>query len=324
MTARVPVLAAMACVAVLAVSGCGDSATSDSGDGLSVAASTGAWASVARAIGGESVHVSAVIDDPVADPHSYESTAEDVLTFTRADLAVVNGGGYDSFAEGLADQAPDVPVIDAFALSGHEAPEHEEAGHEEAGHEEAGHEHDHAHEHGGVNEHVWYDLHVVEQVADELVERLSKLAPEQAAEFEANGKKFADGLAKLRAELAAVKKQAGGAEVVSTEPVAFYLLEAAGLRDVTPKAFSNAIEGDSDVPVAAQAEVTRRVESGTVAAVVNNPQTETAVTRELVSVDERAGTPVVEIGEMPPDGESDYLRWVEAEIAKLKAAVAKS
>src|SRR5690606_5867389 len=167
MTARVPVLAAMACVAVLAVSGCGDSATSDSGDGLSVAASTGAWASVARAIGGGSVHVSAVNDGPGADPHPYQSTAAGGLSLPRADLAVVSGGGYDSSAEGLADQAPDVPVIDAFALSGHEAPEHEEAGHE----------HDHAHEHGGVNEHVWYDLHVVEQVADELVERLSKLAP---------------------------------------------------------------------------------------------------------------------------------------------------
>src|SRR5690606_41632269 len=91
MTARVPVLAAMACVAVLAVSGCGDSATSDSGDGLSVAASTGAWASVARAIGGGSGHRCGGIDGSGGGPASYQPDAGGGLTVTRGGSAGRNG-----------------------------------------------------------------------------------------------------------------------------------------------------------------------------------------------------------------------------------------
>ena len=314
----VPTVVASA-VAVVAA-GCGGSAAGDADGKLSVATSTSAWAGVVRAVAGDSVTVSAVIDDPVADPHSYESTAEDALTFTKADLVVINGGGYDAFADKLAEQAPDVPVIDAFAVSGRGSEEEHDHDH---GDDHAEDHDGHAHEHGAVNEHVWFDLDTVEAVADEVVAHLGALAPERKAEFEANGKKFAQGLAKLRQELTALRKAAAGQRVIATEPVAFYLLDAAGLHDVTPKAFSSAIEGDSDVPVAAQAEVTRLVERGEVTAVVHNPQTETEVTQQLVATAERSGTPVVEISETLPEGESDYLRWLAAEIEELKTAVAR-
>ncbi|MGH3434447.1 MAG: metal ABC transporter solute-binding protein, Zn/Mn family [Thermocrispum sp.] len=310
MKVRVPATIALACAAALVSSACGDSAAGEGDGRLTVVASTSAWASVVRAVAGDEVTVTAVIEDPVADPHSYESTAEDALKFTEADLAVVNGGGYDAFADGLAEQAPDVPVIDAFEASGHESKEHAE-------------DHDNAHEHGGVNEHVWYDLATVAEVADQVAERLGQVAPEQAATLEASAKRFGKGLHTLELELDGIGK-AGGKEVLATEPVAHYLLEAAGLRDVTPAEYSNAIEGDTDVPVAAQAEVTRLVEGEKVSAVVHNPQTETDVTGQLVAAAGKAGIPVVQVSETLPEGESDYLAWVGGEVAELNAAVAGS
>lgn len=320
---QAPAAAVLLSAVALAATACGSSAADDPDGGISVVASTSAWAGVVDAIGGEQVEVTALIDSPVADPHSYESTAEDALKFTEADLAVVNGGGYDSFADGLAKQAPDVPVIDAFAVSGHA--EEEDAHAEEKEHAEEEHadgakdEHGHEHEHGGVNEHVWYDLHVVGDVAEQVADRLSRLAPEHEKMFQSNAKTFTEELATLESELESIGK---GGKVLATEPVAHYLLADAGLQDVTPEAFSEAIEGDTDIPVAAQDEVNRLVEGKRVAAVVNNPQTETDVTKQLVAAAEKAGVPVVQISETPPEGESDYLKWVGGEVAELKAALA--
>lgn len=315
---QVPAAAVLLSAVALAATACGSGAADNPDGGISVVASTSAWAGVVGAVGGEQVDVTALIDSPVADPHSYESTAEDALKFTEADLAVVNGGGYDSFAESLAKQAPDVPVIDAFAVSGH-GEEEDAHGAEEEHADGAEDEHGHEHEHGGVNEHVWYDLHVVEEVAEQVADRLSRLAPEHEKMFRSNAKTFTEELATLESELEGI---GNGEKVLATEPVAHYLLADAGLRDVTPEAFSEAIEGDTDIPVAAQDEVNRLVQGKRVAAVVNNPQTETDVTKQLVAAAEKAGVPVVQISETPPEGESDYLKWVGGEVAELKAALA--
>ena len=63
---------------VLALVGCGSAdsgAGREAGDGaLSVVASTDVWGSVVQTVAGDAVEVSTLIDDPSADPHSYEST----------------------------------------------------------------------------------------------------------------------------------------------------------------------------------------------------------------------------------------------------------
>lgn len=311
MTRRALSAAGLAAAVVLLTGACGSGGASDAaGDKIPVVASTNVWAGVVTAIGGDAVSVKALIDSPVADPHSYETTAEDALDFTEAKLAVVNGGGYDEFAHQLADQAKDVPLIDAFELSGHAEEDHAEAA--EEGHADE-------HDHGGVNEHVWYDLHTVSKVADAVAAQLGKLEPAKAEEFTANAKRFTSELAKVEGQLAELPK---GAKVLATEPVAHYLLEAGGLKDVTPPAFSNAIEGDSDIPVAAQDAVNQLIERKQVSVLVNNPQTETDVTKELLATAERAGVPVVDITETLPEGETDYVQWLRAEVAQLQEALA--
>ena len=68
---------------------------------IKVATSTNVWASVIELIGGEWVEVSAIITDPLQDPHSYEASARDQLAISDAELVVANGGGYDEFMEVL-------------------------------------------------------------------------------------------------------------------------------------------------------------------------------------------------------------------------------
>ena len=66
-----------------------------------VVASTDVYGAVVQAVGGDRVTVTSLISDPAADPHSYEAPPAAAAAVARARLVVVNGGGYDEFAERL-------------------------------------------------------------------------------------------------------------------------------------------------------------------------------------------------------------------------------
>ena len=69
--------------------------------------------------------------------------------------------------------------------------------------------------------------------------------------------------------------------MVATEPVAHYLLVNAGITDKTPEGFSNAIEEDTDPSPADLAAMLDLINTRQVSALLYNPQTETAVTKQL-------------------------------------------
>jgi zinc/manganese transport system substrate-binding protein len=59
------------------------------------------WGSIASQLGGSHVKVTSIINNPDADPHSYEPTAADARTVAGAEYAIVNGIGYDVWAPKL-------------------------------------------------------------------------------------------------------------------------------------------------------------------------------------------------------------------------------
>ncbi|OLR89775.1 metal ABC transporter solute-binding protein, Zn/Mn family [Actinokineospora bangkokensis] len=311
----------LAAVTLASVTACGGSQGSAAADGpVVVVASTNVWASVAQAVGGDAITVNALLSDPGADPHGYEAKPADATKFTDAKVVISNGGGYDDFVDGLADNAKDARRIVAFDLSGkggdHDHGESAAASSGEAGHAEDGHGHDHA-----VNEHVWYDFATVGKVADELATDLGELVPARKDEFATKAATFRDGLTQLTTKAEAIGKAKPGAKVLATEPVAGYLLETAGLTDATPEEFSEAIEEETDPPAAAVAEVNTLVGSKQVAAVVYNGQTETPVTKQLKEKAAAAGVPVVAVTETLPEGATGYLDWMTKQVDSLAGAV---
>ena len=98
-------------VAVLAVSGCGESA---SGGGTpSVVATTTQAADLARAVAGDRAEVRSLLK-PNSDPHAYEPRAGDVKAIARADLMVRSGGEMDEWLQeaqrGAGCEAPVVTL----------------------------------------------------------------------------------------------------------------------------------------------------------------------------------------------------------------------
>lgn len=314
----------------LALTGCAADAGSESGpeaEGtLDVVASTNVYGNILETVGGDNVTVTSIIDRPSQDPHSYEATARDKLAVTEADLVVLNGGGYDTFMEQLVGEAglDSADVLNAVEISGLDddghADEHDhdhdgetaEAGADSA---EESDSHD-GHSHGSFNEHVWYSPEAMGLLADAAAERLAALDPDHADAFRDNAAAFSAGIEGLTAALAEDKAADMHRDVAVTEPVPEYLFEAAGLHNVTPDAFTSAVEAGSDVPAAVLNEMQELLRSGSVTFLAYNTQTASAQTEAVRTTAEEAGVPVLDFAETLPEGQ-DYLSWMEANVASV-------
>ena len=296
-----------AVAAVLA--GCGSSATpaaaasaaagpGSSGAVIPVVASTNVWGDIVKQVGGEYVDVVSVIADPSADPHSYEANAQTQLALSKAKLVVENGGGYDDFMDTmLASNSTDAPVINAVEISGLQAAAGEE-----------------------LNEHVWYDFPTVDKVANQIAVELGTVDPANKAVFTANAATFSDKLAGLTTKVAAIKAQHAGVGIAITEPVPLYLTEAAGLQNLTPAEFSEAIENETDVPADVLAQTLALFTDKKIVALVYNEQTTGPQTEAVLEAAKTNSIAVVPVTETLPEAK-DYLSWMDANITALSAAL---
>ncbi len=95
------------CVGGMALAGCGATDLGGtSGGTVRVVAAEDFWGSIAAQVGGSHVSVTSIITDPNADPHSYEPTSQDARTVAEAQYVIVNGAGYDQWAENLLSGEP--------------------------------------------------------------------------------------------------------------------------------------------------------------------------------------------------------------------------
>ncbi|WP_203580740.1 metal ABC transporter solute-binding protein, Zn/Mn family [Microbacterium hibisci] len=332
---RSVILLGLAAASVVTLAGCATTpaAGDDEGDGrITVVASTNVYGEIASEIGGDLVDVTSIVTNESQDPHSFEPSARDQLSVSKADLIIENGGGYDAFIDGLIESSgTDAHVITAVEYS-HDWPENE--GHDDEAHaadaeetapaedEHADEDHDHG-DHGhveGFNEHVWYDPHTIAHVAEAIAEELGELSPDAAETFAANAAAFAAEVEGLEASLADIEAAHGGEKVFVTEPVPVYLIEAAGLENATPEAFSEAVEEGQDVAPATLLESLALVRDGGVSVVITNTQTGGAETQEIVGEAEGLDIPVIAFSETLPEGET-YISWMQANIEALSTAL---
>jgi zinc/manganese transport system substrate-binding protein len=272
--------------------------------GLTIVSSTNVWGDVASSIGGDLVQVVSIIDSFSQDPHSYEASARDQLAVNDADVIVANGGGYDSFIDTLANAAGNDNVVYAYLPD-----ELEQAPKEE----DDDHDHDHAH----GNEHVWYDFHVVEDFATRLADQLKALDPENSAEYSSNLAAFVAQIGTLEESAAAIAGSVSGAKVISSEPVADYLLDKLGLTNITPESFSQAIEEELDVSPADLLEIQNLISTNSVDLFVVNIQTGSVQIDSLIKLAETSGVAVVQMSELLPEGLS-YVEWMQQNITAIE------
>ncbi|HTL40888.1 MAG TPA: zinc ABC transporter substrate-binding protein [Pseudolysinimonas sp.] len=285
--------------AALLLAGCSTGPADNADDGvLRVVASTNVYGAIAEQIGGAEAQVTSIIADPAQDPHEFEGSGRVQLALSRADVVIVNGGGYDDFATRMLEASGNAGahVIDAVQLSGYDA----------------GAE--------GFNEHVFYDYPTMKAVATAIAAALGAADPAHADAFDSRADGVVAELDALIALEGSIAASSDGAGVVITEPVPLYVLEACGLRNLTPPDFSAAIEEGSDVPPALLQSVLNLIGDGSAAVVVYNAQTGGPQTDAVIDIATENGVPAIGVTEtLPPD--MTYVEWQTALLTSLRQAL---
>lgn len=307
-------------LSALLLAGCGgESTAAGDGDGTTVVTSTNVYASIVSAIAGDAVEVEPIIDDAAQDPHEYEATSRDQLTLSRADMVVMNGGGYDSFVTTMLNALDTEPaVVDAVSVS--DLPGAAEAA-------ESGHDHDHSHDHeghdhgpGSFNEHVWYSIPTMISLVDAIEAQLAEAAPDDAAQFEENAEALHGQLEDLQLRIDDLAQGHDGQAAAVTEPVALWLFEDLGLTNVIPDDFVYSVEAGSDVSPVVVADATEALETEDVQVFAFNPQTSGPEADALRDAADEQGIPVIEVTETIQT-DDDYVNWMTATVDAVEQAL---
>jgi zinc/manganese transport system substrate-binding protein len=302
-----PLLAVVAASGGLALiaAGCGGSSSPSnaSASASSAIAAVGAeneYANVIEQIGGTYVKVSAIESNPSTDPHTYEASPSVAQQVAAAALVVQNGVGYDTYMEKIESAAPSSSrkVINVQKLLG--LPD------------------------STPNPHLWYKPTTMPAVAKAVAADLSRLDPPHAAYFQANVAKFEASLKPWLTALQQFSARHPGTSVATTEPVADYMLEAAGIQNLTPFSFQAAIMNGTD-PAPQSVSFQNSLFSGhKVKAFVHNQQVTSPLTNSFTQTAKRNGIPVVGVYETMPTPGYDFQSWMLAEVNALEKAVAQN
>jgi zinc/manganese transport system substrate-binding protein len=269
-----------------------------------VFASTDVWACVVQAIGGPQVEVASAISRPGQDPHDYEATLRDKLAVSRAAIVIYNGGGYDDWAAQLSRSTPgERRVIDAVGASGVDTSSRGAAAAP-----------------GQVNEHVFYDFAAVARVGGAVVSALSAADPAHRAAFRARAKHFDRDLRSLSNEAARIGAAHPGLTAVATEPIAGYLLQEIGIRDVTPPGYVEQSESDAGPSALVRQQTVDVIASGRAKLLVRDAQTEDQVSLRLEVAARTRHVPEVQIAETLPDGITTYRGFAQSALAAFADA----
>jgi zinc/manganese transport system substrate-binding protein len=282
------------------LAGCGASSALDvarPGTILAVGAEN-EYANVIAQIGGRYVTASAVESNPNTDPHSFEASPSVARAVSAAALVVQNGLGYDSYMNSIEAAAANAKrrVIDVQRLLG--LPD------------------------STSNPHLWYSPRTMPTLAREIASDLAALEPRHAAYFASQARRFEASLGAWRAALAAFRARYPRTAVATTEPVADYMLAAAGTINRTPFTLQADIMNGVDP---APQDVTAQMEllaHHRVQVFVYNQQVTDPLTASFLAAAKAGHVPVVGVYETMPTPGFDYQTWMLAEVEALRRAVA--
>jgi zinc/manganese transport system substrate-binding protein len=255
------------------------------------------YADVISQIGGKFVDVDAIVTDPNTDPHTFEASPKVASELGSAQLVVKNGIGYDSWADKILAAATnsDRKVIDVQHLLG--LPD------------------------STPNPHLWYDPKTMPAVAEAVAAALSELMPAHAAVFRSNAQNFDASLRPWTEAISSFKARYGHTPVAVTEPVADYMLEAAGCDISTPFSLQAAIMNGTDPSPQDVTTQNQLFDGHKVKVFLYNQQVTDALTQTFLDRAKKNGIPVVGVYETMPIPGFDYQTWMVAEVSALRKAV---
>lgn len=254
------------------------------------------WASVTDQLAGACAQVVTIVSSASADPHEFEPTAQTSDTFAQADLAIVNGLGYDEWANkiiaSLGAQAP--AKLDLGRAMGLTV---------------------------GANPHIWYSPNYVSRATKEITQSLVQQNGPAHSYFTGQAKGFAAALKPYFAQVHQLKAKFAGTKVTATETVFDYMITATGLRLITPAPYLRAVAQESNPSAQAMQQFRNQLERREPKVLIYNPQTDSGLATELRTLAETNQIPVVNVTEtIVPQG-ATFQQWQLAQLGALSQAL---
>ena len=295
---------ALALVAV--ASGCGRSgspgapAARGGGGGLVVVAAENFWGSIAAQLGGGRPSVSSIIVNPDTDPHAYEPNARDARALAGAQLVIVNGLGYDAWADRLLAASP---VSGRLVLNVGRALE-------------LG---------AGANPHQWYSPAHVQQIVDRISAAYERLDPADTSYFAQRRVTFLTaGLARYQALRREIRAEFAGAPVGYSESIFQPLGEDLGLRLMTPYSFAKAIAEGTDVTAQDKRLVDTQVSQRQIKVWIYNSQNVTPDVQRVNALARAHNIPIATVTETLAPASASFEQWQVAQLEALRAALRRA
>jgi zinc/manganese transport system substrate-binding protein len=285
------------------VGGCATGSTS-AGSGpsgkVTVVAAENFWGSIAAQVGGDRVNVTSIITNPNTDPHSYEATAGDGRAFATAQLVVVDGIGYDPWAQSLlaANPTPGRLVLNVGTLVGIPA---------------------------GGNPHRWYDPTNVHQVIEQITADYKRIDPQDASYFVSQEHAFVtQGLAQYDRLIDDVRARYGGTPIGASESIVTPLAAALGLHLLTPPTFLDAISEGTEPTAADKATIDTQIQQNQIKVYIYNSQNATPDVTAQVQAAKARGIPVATVTETLAPANATFQAWQVRQLLGIEGALARA
>ena len=298
---RLPWMGTVMGLLLLGVSLAACGVPSPANDGkLRVVVAENFWGSIATQVGGDHVAVTSIINNPNADPHDYEATAADARVFADAQYVIVNGAGYDTWAQRLIDANPsaDRKELDIAKLVGKKE---------------------------GDNEHLWYSPDYVMKVVDQLTADFKSFDAANASYYAQQNATFkGEALAEYKSVIADIKAKYAETPVGITEPVFGYMADALSLKILTPQTFIKAIDEGDDPSAADKALYDEQIATKQIKVFIYNSQNTTSDVSALKEKAQAADIPIVTVTETLTPAGATFQAWQVAQLKVLQQALAKA
>ncbi|MER5548456.1 zinc ABC transporter substrate-binding protein [Streptomyces sp. NPDC002589] len=310
-SARIALVTATAALTAVTATACSTSSShtsntaatgggSGSGKTIQVVAAENFWGSIASQLGGSHVKVTSIINNPDTDPHAYEPTAADARTVAGAQYAIVNGIGYDAWADKLLASNPgsdrtELKVGDLVGVK------------------------------PGGNPHRWYSPDNVRQVIEKITADYKKTDPADASYFDQQKTTFeTKTLAGYNKLIADIKAKYAGTPIGASESIVTPLAEGLGLKMLTPETFLDAMSEGSDPTAKDKATIDQQIKNKQIKIYVYNSQNSTPDVQAQVKAAKAQGIPVATVTETLSPAGATFQQWQTTQLQGIEQALAKA
>jgi len=284
-----------ACGGIASQGGVGRSAPANAGSTISVVAAENFYGDIAQQLGAGHVSVVSILSDPNIDPHEYESSVQNALSVSKAQLVIQNGDDYDTWMDKLLAASPNPSRI---VLVGADIANHKLTD----------------------NPHVWYGVDNIQDIAGAITAALVKIDPADKAEFETALTTFNQSLVPIQQKMSELKSKYAGTPVGLTETIFLYQTGPIGLNVLTPFDFEKAIAEGNDPPADTVVTTNNQIDQHLVKVLIYNVQTVTPVTTNLQDAAQKNNIPIVPVSETMPQGKT-YQGWMLDQLNALQQAL---